>query len=187
MAEYREFAPALSQTVAPAESFDSYYRRDYRSLLGLAFVLSKSNTAAEDLVQDALTEAHRKWSTVASYDDPGAWVRRVLVNKSTSRYRRMRTETKGLLRLAGHAQHSIAPSEPNSEVWEAVRSLPPRQAQAIALQYWEDRSVAEIAQILDCSTETVKTHLKRGRAALATALDGHRTESLDNSEWAAGL
>lgn len=153
------------------ESFDEYYRRDYRRLLGLAFVLSRSDWVAEDLVQEALTEAHRKWSTVAGYDDPGAWVRRVMVNKSTSRFRRLKTETRGLLRLAGQAQIAIEPSEPSSEVWEAVRALPARQAQAIALQYWEDRSIAEISDILGCSTETVKTHLSRGRASLARTLE----------------
>jgi len=172
-------ATTAPQSVAPTETFESYYARDYRRLLGLAYMLAGSNWAAEDLVQDALTEAHRRWATVADYDDPGAWVRRVLVNKSTSRFRRLRTETKGLLRLSGQAQHPISPSEPNAEVWEAVRSLPPRQAQAIALQYWEDRPVAEIADILGCSPETVKTHLKRGRTALATMLQSHRPDSMD--------
>ena len=166
--------PNASHAITTTESFESYYRRDYRKLIGLAYMLAGSNAVAEDLVQDALTEAHRRWGTISGYDDPGAWVRRVLVNKSTSRFRRLRTETKGLLRLSGHAQQHVAPSEPNAEVWEAVRSLPPRQAQAIALQYWEDRSVAEIAEILECSTETVKTHLKRGRASLAKTLESHR-------------
>ena len=55
--------------------------------------------------------------------------------------------------------------------WKAVRALPARQAQAIALHYMEDRSVAEIADILDCSQNTVKVHLHKGRATLARKLD----------------
>lgn len=152
------------------ETFDEYYRRDYRRLVGLAFVLSRSDWVAEDLVHDALTEAHRKWSTVSSYDDPGAWVRRVMINKSNSRFRRLKTETRGMLRLAGQAQHPIAATEPTTEVWDAVRALPTRQAQCIALHYWEDRSLAEIADILGCTRETVKTHLARGRKALSSTL-----------------
>ena len=50
---------------------------------------------------------------------------------------------------------------------EAVRALPARQAQAIALHYLEDRSVADIAEILECSESTVKVHLHKGRTKLA--------------------
>ncbi len=56
------------------------------------------------------------------------------------------------------------------EFWEAVRALPARQAQAIALHYLEDRPVAEIAEILGCAPATVKVHLHRGRRALADTL-----------------
>ncbi len=154
------------------EPFDDYYRRDYRQLLGLAFVLTGSKSTAEDLCQDALTEAHRSWDRIAHYDDPGAWVRRVIVNRSRSRFRRLRSETKALTRISNRRVDTAQPTERSLEVWAAVRTLPPRQAQSIALLYWEDRSIAEIAEILDCGTETVKTHLKRGRAALSKTLVG---------------
>jgi len=159
-----------------SESFDAYYRRDYRKLVGLAYVLSGSHWAAEDLAQDALTEAHRKWSTVRDYDDPAGWVRRVMINKSTSRLRRLRSETKGLMRIGNRRTESIHPTERAHEVWDAVRELPNRQAQVIALFYWEDRSVNQIAEILNVSPETAKTHLKRARTALSTKLEAHHGE-----------
>lgn len=167
-------------TVAPVkdpvgvESFDEYYRRDYRQLVGLAYVVTGSHFVAEDVAHDALTEAHRKWDTIAHYEDPGAWVRRVLINKSTSRFRKLRSETRAMVRIGNRPSAIVDPSEPSNEVWEAVRSLPTRQAQAIALFYWEDRQVAEIADILDVSYETAKTHLKRARATLAERLADHR-------------
>ena len=171
-------APSIIHTGATVETFDEYYERDYRSLLGLAYVLSGSRWLAEDLVQDAMTEAHRNWTKVAHYDDPAAWVRRVMVNKHSSRGRRMRTEAKGLLRLAGRRQETfVSPTEQTGEVWAAVRELPTRQAQAIALFYWEDRAIRDIATIMGTSEETAKTHLKRGRSSLADALDGHRGDS----------
>ena len=70
-------------------SFDAYYRADYSKLVGFGFVLTSSRQHAEDLVQDALTEAHRNWQKINGYDDPGAWVRRVMVNKSRSRFRKL--------------------------------------------------------------------------------------------------
>lgn len=159
------------------EPFDAYYRRDYRQLVGLAYVLTGSQWAAEDLAHEALATAHSRWDKISGYDDPGAWVRRVMVNKNTSRFRKLRSETKALTRLGGRRAEVITPSEPSNEVWTAVRSLPERQAQAVALFYWEDRTIAEIAEILGCGKETVKTHLSRGRAALSDRLG-------DRKDWA---
>ena len=51
-----------------------------------------------------------------------------------------------------------------------MRSLPERQAQCVALHYLEDRSIDEIADILDCAPATVKVHLFRGRQTLADRL-----------------
>lgn len=60
--------------------------------------------------------------------------------------------------------------EADEAFWMAVRTLPPRQAQCVALHYLEDRSVADIARVLECSENTVKVHLHRGRLALADRL-----------------
>ena len=154
-----------------APSFDELYRREYSTLVGLGYVLTGSTAVAEDLVQHACTEAHRQWDKIGGYDQPGAWVRRVIVNKSTSRFRRLRSETKALTRIASRRVEVVEPNERSLEVWAAVRKLPTRQAQAIALLYWEDMSIAGIADVLGCSPQTVKTHLKRGRATLGRELE----------------
>jgi RNA polymerase sigma-70 factor (ECF subfamily) len=60
--------------------------------------------------------------------------------------------------------------ESDETFWQVVRRLPPRQAQAVALYYMEDYSVSDIAEVLDCSEGTVKTHLSRARAAVARQL-----------------
>ena len=56
------------------------------------------------------------------------------------------------------------------EFWAAVRSLPRRQAQVVALFYLEDRAIADVAAILDMSPGTVKRHLHDGRRKLARRL-----------------
>ncbi len=164
----------LDGVVQARLSFEEFYRAEYRGVVGLAFVLTGDSGVAQDLTQVAFTEAHRRWSKISHYERPGAWVRRVLVNKSTSRYRRLASEAKALTRLGGRPQVEIEPTERTLEVWEAVRRLPARQAQSIALRYWDDLPVSAIAEVLDCSQETVKTHLKRGRATLATQLSDFR-------------
>ena len=151
-------------------SFDDFYRREHRHVLGLAFVLTGNQWVAEDTAQEAFTAAFRHWRSIVAYDSPGAWVRRVTCNRAASVLRRRVREAKALMRLAGRTQTYIELDEGDEAFWQAVRRLPPRQAQAVALYYMEDYSVREIAEVLDCSEGTVKTHLSRARDAVARQL-----------------
>jgi RNA polymerase sigma factor (sigma-70 family) len=165
-------AAVESSAEAGGESltFDDFYRREHRQVLGLAFVLTGNQWVAEDTAQEAFTAAFRRWAYIVAYDSPGAWVRRVTCNRAASVVRRRVREAKAVLRLALRTQTSIELEEGDEAFWQAVRCLPPRQAQAVALYYMEDYSVREIAEVLDCSEGTVKTHLSRARDAVARHL-----------------
>lgn len=153
--------------------FEDFYRRERRAVLGLAYVLSGSRTAAADLAQEAFVAAYRRWDTVGSYDKPGAWVRKVVANNAASRWRRAKSEAKAVLLLGNTRQHVVPPvSAETEDLWAAVRALPRRQAQCIALHYLDDLPVDDIAEVLGCSPNTVKTHLTRGRETLAFKLEG---------------
>lgn len=158
---------------------DDLYRREYHSVVALAYGLSGSRGAAEELAQEAFLEAHRAWDRISAYDDPGAWVRRVVVNRSVSRVRRRVAEAKAIARVAGRRELPAELPESAAEFWRAVRKLPDRQAQVIALHYLEDRSIADIADVLEISPDTVKVHLHRGRRTLAEAL-GARVDQEDD-------
>ena len=168
--------------VGVPEPFDRFYEREFRPVVALAYALSGSASGVEDLAQEAFLAAYREWDRVGRYDDPGAWVRRVVANRSVSAWRRRVAEIKALSRLVGGARAAPGGMEPaNEEVWKAVRRLPRRQAQVVALRYLEDRPVEEIAGILECSVGTVKQHLSRARQALAARLGEERGEAADES------
>jgi len=98
-------------------------------------------------------------------------VRRVVANLAVSMFRRRLAETKAVARLARRARLTVPElSAEDAEFWAAVRSLPRRQSQVIALRYLEDRPVSEIAEILGTAEGTVKKHLHDGRRALARRL-----------------
>lgn len=150
--------------------FESFYRREYRAVVGLAYALSGSRLAAEDIAQDAFLAAHRKWDRIGHYERPEAWVRRVVSNLAVSAFRTKMREAGALARLKPRDEYLPPLPAEDAGFWKAVRALPARQAQAIALHYLEDRSVAEIASILECSQNTVKVHLHKGRGTLARRL-----------------
>ncbi len=157
--------------VSLQEDFESFYARERRPVIGLAFVLSGSRSGAEDLAQDAFLTAYKQWDTVGAYDNPGAWVRRVVSNRSVSTIRRRTAEAKALVRIGGSTFVVPELSPDAMATWVAVRKLPTRQAQAIALRYYDRSSIADIARILDCSENTVKTHLRRAKQTLNKQLD----------------
>ena len=159
------------QVVARPERFDVFYQREFRAVVGLAYALSGSRLAAEDLAQEAFMTAHQHWEKVGRYESPGAWVRRVVSNKSVSLYRRKAAEARALARVTLDRQLPLPElGVDDAEFWQTVRSLPRRQAQAIALYYLEDRPVAEVAAILGCTESTAKVHLHKGRKNLADRL-----------------
>jgi len=153
-------------------AFEQLYRRDYGRLVALAYGLSGSRSAAEELAQEAFLAAHRRWDEIGAYADPAAWLRRVVVNRSVSVVRRRVAEGLALARLGARRELPDALPEHDEAVWRAVRALPPRQAQVVALHYVDDRAVADIATILGCAEGTVKAHLHQARQSLARTL-GH--------------
>lgn len=164
-------APVVSAHPS-SESFESFYRREFKNVVALAYALSGSRHGAEDLAQEGFLAAHRRWNEIARYDDPRAWVRRVVTNQCASLVRRRVAEGKALARLASHRQAIPAPiSHDSSDYWRAVRALPKRQAQVVALYYLFERSVLEVAQTLDIAEGTVKAHLHKARHALAQKLN----------------
>ena len=163
-------------------SFNEFYRSEYRDVVGLAFALTGSRSASEELAQEAFTAAYRRWADIAGYNRPDAWVRRVLVNRSRSWGRRRGAEFRAMTRLRSRRERLAELPDPDHEFWDAVRALPRRQSQAITLHYLEDRPLSDIGEILECSEGSVKTHLHRGRQALADSL-GLR-EANENDEGA---
>jgi RNA polymerase sigma-70 factor (sigma-E family) len=159
-----------------ASDFDAFVRAQYRSVTGLAYVLCGDLGQAEDLTQEALAAAHQDWSRIGGFDDPGAWVRRVVANKATSLRRRRSAESRALARLGNRREAPDAEADDDEEVWSAVRALPRRQAQVMALTYLEDLDVSQVASILECGEATVKTHLLRAKATLAERLGFEHTQ-----------
>ena len=156
---------------APPEAFEDFYVREYPAMVGLAYALSGSRWGAEDLAQEAFLAAHRDWERIGSYEQPAAWVRRVVANLSVSAFRRRAAEARALARVAlrrGDPVPDLAAADP--DFWAAVRALPRRQAQVVALFYLEDRSVPDVAGILDMTLGTVKRHLYDARQSLARRL-----------------
>ena len=162
---------------AGSSGFDEMYRADWHPVVALGWTLTGSRTAAEELAQDAFLDAYRRWDHVGSLDRPGAWVRRAVANRAVSHRRHLRVVEAGAARLATAARvaqsaHDDTASPPDTDpgFWAAVRALPERQAQVVALHYLEDLGIDDIADLLALRASTVRVHLSRARRSLARTL-----------------
>jgi RNA polymerase sigma-70 factor (ECF subfamily) len=182
LAKVGDDVAAADERGGPVPSFEALYRDEWRGLVALGWSLTGSWAAAEELAQDAFTDAYRRWDEVGHLDRPGAWVRRAIINRAASHGRRRQVERRGTDRLARRTRteadgpHADRTGDAGTArvadpaFWAAVRALPDRQRACVALHYLEDLPVAEIAAAVGCSAATVKVHLHRGRAALADRL-----------------
>lgn len=170
-------APLELLIIGDRAPFEEFYRAEYRPLLRLAWALTGRRDLAEDAVREAMLTVHDRWSTVSGYDRPGAYVRRVLLDDLRSTTPASTAEPPAATKdrrdeprdePRGEAHEDLPP--PDASFWAALRSLPEPQVRAVALQYLEDRAVADIADVVDLAEETVALHLDRGRAALAELL-----------------
>jgi RNA polymerase sigma-70 factor (ECF subfamily) len=170
-----EEPPVLNIRSAPA--FDSFYQNEFPAIRAVVWALTGDVWTAEDVAQDAFMRAHRGWERICSYEEPGAWVRRVAINLATSRLRRRAREVRALSRLRDRRTDEWHVPEPFKQFWAAVRSLPRQQAAVLALHYYEDLPIADIASVLGLAEGTVKAHLHKGREALRKRIkpDGETT------------
>ncbi|MFL6100311.1 MAG: RNA polymerase sigma factor [Actinomycetales bacterium] len=157
-------------------SFEDFYVREFARVRALARALA-GPAGADDVAQEAMLVAYRRWRQVSQLSDPAMWVRRVCANMATSQLRRRGAEARAVLRLGSRIRPALVDSADDG-FWGLVRGLPRRQAQAITLYYLFDLSVAEVAATLEVREGSVKSHLARGRAALAHRLSLPGGESL---------
>jgi RNA polymerase sigma-70 factor, ECF subfamily len=155
--------------VKDAESFDAFYAAGNKRVLHQMYAMTGNLADAQELTQEAYARVWQRWSSVATYDDPEAWVRTVAWRLAASRWRKARNGVAAMLRH-GPPAHAPEPSVDNVALVAALRRIPEAQRRAIVLHHLSGLSVAEVAHEVAAPEGTVKARLSRGRAALAALL-----------------
>ncbi len=143
-----------------------------------AFRLLRDREDARDAVQDALSLAFRRWAELRSEVAARSWFFRILVNQCMSRLRRRAVRDRAL-ELLGHRAMALPPDQTvpadfSEHVLPHLLKLPLKQRTAIILRYGDERTVLEIAEAMGVSTDTIRTHLKRGLSRLRTQIESKK-------------
>jgi len=156
------------------DGFDELFRREYPAVVGLARWFTGDDGHAEEVAQDAFVRLLEKWSRVATYDRPEAWVRLVAVRLALKGRRR---RSRGRTLEATIPVPDVVDRHADADLAVAVRALPAQQRAAVVLHYFADLPVDDVAEAIGCRPATARVHLHRARQALAVAL--HEEEVTD--------
>lgn len=154
------------------------HRDHYRSLLRLAALLVDDLGTCEELVQEAFVGLLSRHRVLRDDDRVPAYLRSAVLNGARTHLRRrnVRDRARPLqVATAGcSADAGALVADEHRWVLAALRSLPERQREVLALRYYFDLSEQEIAETLGIAAGTVKTHAQRGLAALHDLLEDER-------------
>jgi RNA polymerase sigma-70 factor (sigma-E family) len=149
--------------------FQDFVVARWGRLVRTAYLLTGDRHHAEDLAQTALTRAYQGWHRVQGSENPDAYVHRILVRCNASRFRKRRvaeslTDPPESARAAAgdHAEQIVQ----RRALLAALQDLTARQRAVVVLRYWADLSERETADIVGCSTGTVKSQCHRALAKL---------------------
>jgi RNA polymerase sigma-70 factor (sigma-E family) len=152
-------------------SFEDYVAGGGQRLLRFGYVLTGDRQLSEDLVQEALAKAHRRWPRIGSLDHPDAYVRRMIVNSFISWRRRTRRVSvvadppePDPSRTDG-GDHGVQYAERDA-MWRLLAELPKQQRAVLVLRFYEGLPDDEIAHLVQCSAVTVRAHASKGLARL---------------------
>jgi RNA polymerase sigma factor (sigma-70 family) len=161
------------QTVAVVthDDVDAFCRAQYPRLVGLLGLYCGDGNVAEDLAQEALLRLVQKWSRLPTTDDAQRWLTRVALNLAKSSLRTRATRRRILDHYGAGLASESHRADPTSAVAvrAAVASLPERERRVVILRYFDDLSVAEVAEVMQCPEGSVKSlsHAAIGRLRAA--------------------
>jgi len=158
---------------APATngSPEDFFRARYRELVRRVGYLGATHQEADDAASAALVDVLRHWSTI---DNPVAYARRAVVSKFIQARQRERRRLHRLVEggewIAPAAGAELSEWEGREWVMQQIRSLPPRQRDAMACLV-DGLSSAEAAAVLGQTPEAVRQNWASARRRLRTALE----------------
>lgn len=164
------------------KSFEELYTKYYKKIYAIAFATTKNVSDAEDILQITFSKV---WQSISSLDDPSAfntWVQKIAINESKTLLNKRKpsvsiddeeddshvTELESDLMLP----EAYAEKEDlSARLRQIIYELSDVQRQTITLYYFDNLTISEIAQIMDCTEGTVKSRLYLARKAIRTEIE----------------
>jgi RNA polymerase sigma-70 factor (sigma-E family) len=157
-----------------ADQLSALYVVHYKRLVRLAALLLDETAACEDVVQEAYVKlaATGRLDRLRDPDAALAYLRTTVLNLARSSLRRRLVAAKHapMVHRPDHIDDSVTQIVDRTAIICAMRTLPRRMREAVALRYYADLTEAQTAHVMNVSTGAVKSYTSRGLERLADQL-----------------
>ena len=164
---------AVTRPDGPHADAAGFCAAEYPQLVRALSLYVGDADLAEELAQEALLRACRRWGKVSQLESPGGWTWRVSVNLANSHFRRRQAARRARQRLDRATAHFDSDGADAVAVRQAVASLPARQCSALVLRHVLDLSAPDTAVRMGISADAVRSLTKRATATLRAQLGEH--------------
>ncbi len=158
-----------------AELLDYLMRRFGASVLKLAYYHTRDRHAAEDIVQETFYRVYKHLDSFRRDSSYYTWIYRIAVNlcadHNKSAYKRRVLLGRGM-ETPGVPDARLFEEAEGGEVFSGVMELPLKYRTVMALHYFDDMPVKDVARVLKLSENAVRTRLFRGREMLKKIIEG---------------
>jgi RNA polymerase sigma-70 factor, ECF subfamily len=152
--------------VPDQESFSRLVKKHQKNILYLAFDFVGNYQDAKDIAQDTFIKAFQKYHQFRNESKISTWLYRIAVNTALDFRKKSKSRKMCYQDFENNQRESYFPDKVDEidsgrEIRNIIARLSPNQRSVIILKYFHEKSTAEIAEILDCSEGSVRTHLFR--------------------------
>jgi RNA polymerase sigma-70 factor (ECF subfamily) len=162
------------------EAFRVLVERESQAVIGVCRRILRDPIEAQDVAQDAFTQAYQALATFRGDGPFGAWLRRIAIRIAIARLAARRDASTldgdtvdpriAALKADDDPEAHVLGLEDRAAITDAIAALPASQREVIVLRFYGDLSLREIARITDHPIGTVKSRLSRGVTILRDQL-----------------
>jgi RNA polymerase sigma-70 factor (ECF subfamily) len=150
--------------------FEDFFDAERARLFGALAIMSGNRAEAEEIMQDAFLMAWERWDRVSAMDSPGGYLYRTAMNLYRKRVRRAGVAVRRAVHLLP-TEDALGAIEARDEAARLLRTLTPREREAIVLTAYLGYSTEEAGRLLGVKANTVRVLTTRARASLRRTLE----------------
>ena len=158
------------RAVARGRPFEDFFDAERARLFGALAIMSGNRAEAEEIMQDAFLRAWERWDRVSAMDSPEGYLYRTAMNLYRKRVRRAGVAMRRAVHLLP-TEDALGAIEARDEAARLLRTLTPREREAIVLTAYLGYSTEEAGRLLGVKANTVRVLTTRARASLRRTLE----------------
>lgn len=173
--EYKEYKLIEQAQSGCDESFEKIINMYKEYLYKTAFLYTKNEHDALDIYQETVYKAYINISKLRNQNLFKTWITKILINNVNMKNRHYsKFQDEEVEDYIGEISYSSI--EENIDLYDAIDSLDEKYKTPIILQYFQDLTVTQISDIMECNENTVKSYIRRGKKKLYDILKEENNE-----------